>query len=108
MEKTTDIVLLYSTFPNKESALKAAHALVEKRLIACANVTDSVTSVYRWEGKIAQENEVILIAKTQQKTLATAMSELKRLHPYTVPCIVALPITDGHAAFVDWVKEETK
>ena len=108
MGTTPEIVLLYSTFPDRESALKAARALVEKRLIACANVNDGITSVYRWEGKIQQENEVTLIAKTQKKTLGQAMKQLKQLHPYTVPCIVALPIAEGDAAFLDWVKEETK
>lgn len=107
MGTTPEIVLLYSTFPDRESALKAAHALVEKRLVACVNVNEGITSIYRWEGKIAQENEVTLIAKTQQKTLERAINHLKQLHPYTVPCIVALPVVDGHVAFLDWVKQET-
>jgi periplasmic divalent cation tolerance protein len=108
MEKTADIYFLYSTFPNKESALKAANTLIEKRLAACANVADGITSVYHWEGKVQQAQEATLIAKTSYGKLTFAMEELKCLHPYEVPCIVALPIVAGHAPFLDWVKEETK
>jgi periplasmic divalent cation tolerance protein len=108
MEKMSEIFLLYSTFPNQKSALMAARMLVEKRLVACANVKDGVTSIYRWEGKMQQEKEVTLIAKTSHGKLTAAMKELKNLHPYEVPCIVALPIAQGHAPFLKWIEEETK
>jgi periplasmic divalent cation tolerance protein len=104
----SDIFLIYSTFPDKASALKAASALVEKRLIACANIADAVTSVYRWEGAVQQEQEATLVAKTSYGKLTPAMEELKRLYFYQVPCIVAFPIAEGYAPFLQWVKEETK
>jgi periplasmic divalent cation tolerance protein len=100
--------LIYSMFPTKDAALAAAKALVEKRLAACANITNGATSIYRWEGKIQQEEEATLIAKTTDGKLMAAMEEIKRLHPYRVPCIVSYPIAQGHAPFLQWIADETR
>lgn len=108
MAAKPEIVFLYSTFPSKKSALKTADALVKKRLCACANIAKGVTSVYRWKNKVERASEVTLITKTQQSKIAAATKEIKRLHPYKVPCIVALPITQGYAPFLKWVQDETK
>src|SRR5512147_2323513 len=98
-----DIWVLYSTFGNREEALSAARSLVEKRLAACANLHDNVTSVYRWEGKIEEAREVVMTAKTSKKKLAQAMDEIKRLNSYDLPCMVAYPVTEGFAPFMKWV-----
>jgi len=104
----TEIYFLYSTFPDKKSALKTADHLVKKRLIACANIAKGVTSVYRWKNKVKRASEVTLVAKTTHGKLMPVMKEIKRLHPYDVPCIVAFPIARGHASFLKWVTDETK
>jgi periplasmic divalent cation tolerance protein len=91
----SEIAFIYSTFPDKPSALAAAQALVEKHLVACANIAEGVTSVYRWEGKIQQEQEVTFVAKSQQQNVSTVINAIKELHPYAVPCIVSFPITEG-------------
>lgn len=101
------IHLLYVTFPDKKSALLVAGKLVEQRLIACANVAEGITSVFRWEGKVQQEPEVSMIAKTTDGKLTAAMAAIKAQHPYDVPCIVSFPIGQGHAPFLEWVKAET-
>lgn len=98
--------LVYATFPDKKSALRAAKVLLEKKLIACANIY-SVTSAYRWEGKIQQSPETVLIAKTQKARVRAATAEVKRLHSYQVPCIIAYPIAEGFPPFLQWIAEET-
>ena len=108
MSKKSDIWMLYSTFPNKKSALAVAKKLVEARLIACANIYGGVTSVYRWEGKINQSAEVTLIAKTTKKNVGKTITAIKKTHPYALPCVVAYPIANGLPEFLKWVENETE
>lgn len=104
----TDIWLLYSTFPSGKEALSVAHHLLEKRLIACANLYENVTSIYRWEGDIRQEAEAVLIAKTREGLVSDAITAVKNLHSYQLPCIIAYPIEKGFPPFLQWIAEETK
>ena len=102
----SDIWVLYSTFPNRAEALSVARALVEKRLVACANLYDGVTSIYRWEGGIQEEPEVVLMAKSHSSVLAQAIDMVQSLHPYEVPCITAFQVGQGAPAFLRWVEGE--
>jgi len=94
------------TCPNPETAQHLARQLLEKRLVACVNLVPQITSMYWWEGKIQEDCEVLLIAKT----LAERIEELKRvipeLHPYDVPELLVLPVEDGLPAYLSWVKTE--
>jgi len=101
------IWLIYSTFPHKQEAVFVARALLEKRLVACANIYENVTSIYRWEGSIHEASEVTLMAKTGQETLSAAIKAIKAMHSYQLPCIVAYPIEEGFPPFLQWVAEET-
>jgi periplasmic divalent cation tolerance protein len=103
-----EIWSLYSTFPNREEALSVAHKLLEKKLIACANLLENITSIYRWEGAVQQEQEVLMIAKTTPANVGQAIAEIKKLHSYQLPCIVAYPIAQGHPSFLQWVADETR
>lgn len=103
----TDIWLVYSTFPNRAEALSVARQLVEKHVVACVNVVDGVTSVYRWEAELQQESEAVLIAKTSGKARDKAIELIRSLHSYDMPCITAWPIETGHVPFLNWVKDET-
>lgn len=85
-----------------------ARALLEARLIACANLIDGTTSLYRWEGEMREESECILIAKTTAARLEEITAKVKALHGYECPCIVAMPITGGNADFLSWVSDEVK
>lgn len=102
-----DIVLLYITCANRDEALSLAHALVGERLVACANITDNVTSIYRWQGEIERSTESILIAKTQADKIEAATALVKKLHSYTTPCVVALPVLNGNPDFLSWIRTET-
>ena len=98
----------YITARDKTEALVIGRALVEERLAACVNILDGMTSVYRWEGEIEQGNETVLIAKTKEELVPALTERVKCLHSYTCPCVVAWPIEQGHAAFLDWIEKETR
>lgn len=99
--------LVYMTAASKEDAQAIGTALVEQRLAACANVIDGMISVYRWEGKVQYAAEAVLIAKTREELVPALTEKVKALHSYTCPCVVALPITGGNRAFLDWIAAET-
>lgn len=107
MDDMTEIWVLYSTFSRREEALFVAQALVRERLAACANITGNVQSVYRWEGAVREEAEVAMTAKTRRQNVERAIRRIRELHPYQLPCIVATPIADGFAPFLQWVADET-
>lgn len=102
-----DYSVLYITAGSKNEAVALARGLVEARLAACANVIDGVTSVYWWEGALQQGAEAVVIAKTKAALVERAIARVKELHSYDCPCVVALPITAGNPAFLDWVGAES-
>ena len=81
---------------------------MEERLAACANMVSPLRSIYRWEGKIWDEKEWLLIIKTQQSKFEDLAKRVKALHSYSVPEIIALPITEGSPAYLNWIEENTK
>lgn len=97
------LVVLYSTWASRDEAVAAGRILVEERLIACANVLDGSTSVYRWEGAICTENEAVLLAKTSAGKADAAQARLIALHSYQVPCVLQLPVQDASKPYTDWV-----
>ncbi len=103
----TEHIMVYVTVPSMETAQPIARKLIHDRLAACVNVLPGMTSFYRWEGEVQQDAELVLIAKTRQELFAELSAAVQQLHPYECPCIVALPITDGHDAFLNWLTTET-
>ena len=101
-----DIYMVYSTFASRAEALSAAGVLLEKQLIACGNIIDNVSSVYRWEGEIQQGMEAVLFAKTVKHRVDEVIATIKERHNYAVPCIVAYPVSAGHPPFLAWVVNE--
>jgi periplasmic divalent cation tolerance protein len=99
---------VYITARDRDEALAIGSALVEDRLVACVNVLDGMRSLYRWEGKIEQGQEAILIAKTKESLVGAAIERVKALHSYACPCVAAWPIEKGHAPFLDWIEKETR
>jgi periplasmic divalent cation tolerance protein len=95
------------TVPNREIGKRLAEVLVEERLAACVNRVPGLLSIYRWQGKIEQEQEELLLIKTQDCLLEQLTVRVRELHPYTVPEIVALPVVGGSQAYLDWVTQET-
>jgi len=72
------------------------------------NILDNMQSIYRWEEKIQQDTEVVIIAKTTDDLVSALIDQVKLLHSYDCPCIVSLPISDGYPPFLDWVQAEVK
>ena len=103
----SDPIIVLVTCGSEEEALKIANALVESRLAACANLVAPIRSIYRWEGKIWDEKEWLLIIKTQKYRFGDLEKKVKSLHSYSVPEIVSLPITEGSSAYLNWIKENT-
>ncbi|QAZ67307.1 divalent-cation tolerance protein CutA [Solidesulfovibrio carbinolicus] len=100
-------VFAYITAPSVEEAERLGAALVEERLAACANIFPAMRSVYRWKGAIEKADEAVLVAKTRQSLAQALIARVKELHPYEVPCVVTLPITDGLPDFLRWIDDET-
>ena len=99
---------IYMTAGTQAEAQKIAAKLVECRLAACVNILENMQSIYRWEGKIQKDAEVVLIAKTTENLVSELVEKVKSLHSYECPCIVSLPIIDGHAPFLNWIHDEVK
>lgn len=95
-----------STAPDADSAARIARALVEERLAACVNVVPAVRSVYRWQGAVEEQTEVLLVIKTRAERIEALAARLRALHPYELPELVALPVTAGLPAYLDWVAAE--
>ena len=102
-----DPVILYITINDREEGLRIGRALVEENLCACANVSENVTSVFRWEDEIQEASEAVLIAKTQRQHIDAATDLVKLEHSYDCPCVVAVPIVGGNQEFINWIDTET-
>lgn len=101
------LVLAISTAPDAEHATRIARALVEERLIACASLVPGLTSIYRWEGAVQAEPEVLLLMKTRRARVPDLKERLPQLHPYQVPELVVTEVTDGLEPYCRWVRDET-
>jgi periplasmic divalent cation tolerance protein len=95
------------TCPDRKVGERIARALVEERLAACVNVIPGLTSIYRWEGKICRDAEVLLVVKTRRIRLPALTRRVKALHPYSVPEVIALPLASGSASYLAWLREAT-
>ena len=104
----SDLVVALSTAPDVEQAERIGRALVEERLIACANLVPGLTSIYRWRGAVQAEAEVLLVMKTRRALVPRLKERLPQLHPYEVPELVVTPLVDGLDPYCRWVRDETE
>jgi len=98
---------LYVTAANAEQAKTIGEALVQERLVACANILAPISSIYWWQGKVQHDTEAVLVAKTRADLVQQAIARVKALHTYTVPCVVSLAIEEGNPDFLSWIETET-
>jgi periplasmic divalent cation tolerance protein len=103
-----DVVAMLVTAPDEETGRRIARALVEERLAACVNVLPGVRSIYRWKGAVEEASEVMLVAKTRAERAGLLAARVRALHPYELPEVVALPVTDGSRAYLRWVIAESR
>lgn len=104
----SDLVFIYSTFPDRESATAVAEALVSQKLAACVNLSALATSVYMWEGKLQAEPEITALIKTRRSLVEEVIAAARKLHPYGVPCFLTVPIEAGNADYLAWAMAETE
>jgi periplasmic divalent cation tolerance protein len=100
-------LVVYCTCPDQTTAERIAEALVAERLAACANVVPGLISIYRWQGQVRRETELLLIIKTRGVVYSLLEARIRELHPYEVPEIVALPIQAGAAEYLGWLADST-
>lgn len=105
MNETSPYRLVYCTCGNSENARQIANALVTEQLAACVNILPGIQSVYRWQGKIASDQEVLLIIKTREECLTTLQDRVRALHTYELPEIVVVPIVAGLVPYLNWISE---
>jgi periplasmic divalent cation tolerance protein len=104
----TEVRVAFATAPDWDTAARIARALVEERLAACANLVPGVRSIYRWQGRVEDAAEVLMVLKTRADRVDALGDRLRALHPYELPELVALPAAGGLAGYLDWVLEEAR
>ena len=102
-----DAIVVFMTAASGEEATRLAEMLVGAQLAACVQILPEMESVYRWEGKVERQSEVLLIAKTTHGKFADLEREVRALHTYETPEIVAVPITAGSAPYLEWLSKTT-
>jgi periplasmic divalent cation tolerance protein len=100
-------VLVYTTYPSLVEAEAAGRVLVEKGLAACVNILPGMRSIYRWQGKIEQADEVVMIVKTRDGQKEAVAAEVRKLHSYDTPAVLFLATDGGDKAYAEWIFAES-
>lgn len=104
----TEILVVICTCPDRDTASALAARLIDDRLAACCNVMDGLTSLFRWEKRVQEDPEVLLVAKTTRDRYPALERSLHESHPYELPEILAVPVEAGLGGYLDWVADETR
>ena len=102
----TDVVTVLMTAPGAEVAETVVRGLLDERLVACGNVIPGAVSLYRWEGRVHRDEEVVVILKTLRRLVPRVLERAEELHPYDVPELLVQDVIDGSRAYVEWVGKE--
>src|SRR5688572_18894183 len=103
----TDATVVLTTVANDDEAVKLVRTLLERRLIACGTLLPGARSLYRWQGKIADEKETVILLKTRSARVEALQEAFTELHPYKVPELLVLSVDTGLGKYIDWINEET-
>ena len=101
----SEFALVLTTVPDGDQGETIARTLVEERLAACVNLLPPMTSIYRWRGAVERESERQLIIKTTRQRVEALRARLSALHPYELPEFIVLAVSDGGAAYLQWIEE---
>ncbi|MHB8655293.1 MAG: divalent-cation tolerance protein CutA [Terriglobia bacterium] len=104
----TDKILILVTASSRREGRKIARHLVESRLAACVNISQAIQSIYRWEGKLTEEREFLMLIKSTRELFPEIRKEILKIHSYTTPEIICLPVVDGSQAYLRWIGESVK
>ncbi|OYT25504.1 MAG: cytochrome C biogenesis protein CcdA [Thermoprotei archaeon ex4572_64] len=100
----TYIIILITT-PDRENAEKIARTLISRKLAACINIVNDVSSIFLWKGSVEETKENLLIIKSRLDVLDEVIDEVKKIHPYEVPEVIAIPIIYGLKKYLEWIDE---
>jgi periplasmic divalent cation tolerance protein len=100
-------IVVLMTAGRSEEAATIARALVNERLAACVNLLPGITSCYRWEGRVAEDAEILLVAKTRTELFEALARRVRELHSYATPEIIAVPVVAGSPDYLQWIDRET-
>ena len=100
-------IVVMITTGSEEEGVKIAEALLEERLIACANLIAGIRSLYRWKGQVCDDREILLLCKTERKLFSRLSNKVKSVHSYEVPEIIALSLVEGWQPYLEWIEQET-
>ncbi|MGB9767228.1 MAG: divalent-cation tolerance protein CutA [Sulfurihydrogenibium sp.] len=103
-----DYIVVFITTSSLEEAKKIANHLVENKIAACINIVEKINSTFFWKGNIENYDESLLIVKTKRSLFNKLKEEVKKLHSYTVPEIIAIPIVEGSEDYLSWIDETVK
>ncbi|MFL5574674.1 MAG: divalent-cation tolerance protein CutA [Gemmatimonadaceae bacterium] len=103
----THAVVVLTTVATPDEAVTLVRALLDRRLIACGTILPAARSLYRWEGKVADEQEVVVLLKTRETRVDSLAEAFRELHPYKVPELLALPVAAGAERYLGWIASET-
>jgi periplasmic divalent cation tolerance protein len=103
----TDAIIVMTTVASADEAVRLVRELLERRLIACGTLLPGARSIYRWETRVADEQEVVLLLKTRSARIAALEMAFAELHPYKLPELLALPVVGGLARYLEWINDET-
>jgi periplasmic divalent cation tolerance protein len=103
----SDAIVVLTTVANDDEAVTLVRALLDRRLIACGTLLPGARSLYRWQGKIANESEVLLVLKTRSARMESLQQAFRELHPYKVPELLALSVDSGLEKYLEWINAET-
>jgi len=103
-----EYIQVFTTVEKRGDADRIASTVVNKRVAACAQILGPIHSTYWWKGKVEEAGEWLLMMKTRQDLFSSLEKEIRNIHPYEVPEIIALPIVAGSASYLEWIQEETK
>ena len=101
-------MVYFITTPDKKTALELANVLVKKKIVACANIIENITSVYWWEDKINTDQECIMVVKTVKNQSDTLIEYVQNIHPYEVPECIGINIAKGSKPYQQWIVDSTK
>ena len=104
---SVELIVCYVTCPCLELAERLGRLCVKERLAACANILPGMRSIYRWKEGVETADETVLLFKTRAELLEALAARIRELHPYELPCVMALPIAGGDAAYLAWIEAES-
>jgi len=105
---TTEYIIVFITARDEDEAVRISRTIVEESLAACVNIIKTVRSIYRWQGRVEDEQEVLMIAKTKRALFERLQMRVKKLHSYSVPEIIGLPVIEGSKEYLEWLGQETE